>query len=457
MVDVVELHALGDLVELHEVADRLDDVLVGEDALVGGTALALLLLEEIGRDAEPRLLPRLPVGVVAGGECLATGAQLRGDRALDLPELLVDLVATDAGEVVALRVEVEVLEERARRVGRGRLARTELAVDVLEGLVLGLDVVLLEGRLDRGRVVEGLEDLLGGPAEGLEEDGDGLPALAVDADADGVLLVDVELEPGAAARDHLRDVEITVGGLVRFAAEVDARRAHELRDDDALGAVDDEGPVLGHHGELPHEDLLLLDLARLPRDEHRLDEETPRVRDVLVPALLDRVGRFLEAMLAEVELELLGVILDRRDLVEDLAQSRFDEPVEGRPLDGHEVRERERLPQLREGDAVADRDERVGQGRSPLGWSGVRGRSETSGGRVAAKGDSTRVDGGSSNRGRSPDPNLPRLPLPAPGVKPGSGRRQRSAREGSTSVTPSSVMPPSAWNRSAIALAIATA
>ena len=41
----------------------------------------------------------------------------------------------------------------------------------------------------------------------------------------------------------------------------------ELGDNDALGAVDDEGAVGGHHRELAEIDLALLDLARL------LDEE----------------------------------------------------------------------------------------------------------------------------------------------------------------------------------------
>src|SRR5207245_3347533 len=40
-----------------------------------------------------------------------------------------------------------------------------------------------------------------------------------------------------------------------------ARRAVELRDDDALGPVDDEGPVLRHQRDVAEVDLLLLDVA----------------------------------------------------------------------------------------------------------------------------------------------------------------------------------------------------
>ncbi len=40
--------------------------------------------------------------------------------------------------------------------------------------------------------------------------------------------------------------------------EEHARRAVQLRDDDALGTVDDEGAVLGHQRDFAQIDLLLL-------------------------------------------------------------------------------------------------------------------------------------------------------------------------------------------------------
>src|SRR5690606_40190178 len=71
------------------------------------------------------------------------------------------------------------------------------------------DRVALDRVLDRLGAVEHLQDLLVGlgDAEGLEEGGHVLPALAVDADTDRVLLVGVELEPGAAAGDDLAGVD----------------------------------------------------------------------------------------------------------------------------------------------------------------------------------------------------------------------------------------------------------
>ena len=128
-----------------------------------------------------------------------------------------------------------------------------------------------------------LEELLVGLAEAerLEQHGDRLLALAVDAHVHDVALVDLELEPRAAARDHLGVDDLLLGrGLVGVDAEVHARRTHELRDDDALGAVDDEGAAVGHHREVPHEDRLLLDLTGLRVHEARGDEQRARVRHV---------------------------------------------------------------------------------------------------------------------------------------------------------------------------------
>ena len=62
-----------------------------------------------------------------------------------------------------------------------------------------------------------VEQLLVGLAEAerLQQHRDRLLALAVDADVDDVLLVDLELEPRTAARDHLGVDDLLLGrGLV---------------------------------------------------------------------------------------------------------------------------------------------------------------------------------------------------------------------------------------------------
>ena len=208
--------------------------------------------------------------------------------------------------------------------------------------------VLLERVRDIDRVVEELEDLLVGRRVEREARGRVLGrqraqqrrhrelALAVDAGVDDALLVDLQLEPRAAGGHEVRR-EHLLRRVLRL-HEVGAGAANELRDDHALGAVDDERALVGHHGEVAHEDALLADLARLGVDEADDDRERDLVGQVLLPALPDRERRVAELVLAELDGERAGVILDRRDVRDRLAEPLLHEPLEGGLLDVDEVR-----------------------------------------------------------------------------------------------------------------------
>src|SRR4030095_4734547 len=140
----------------------------------------------------------------------------------------------------------------------------------------------------------GADDLVGAAqAEGAEEHRGKELALAIDPDVEQVLRVVLELHPGAAVGDDLRDVQALV-----FRVEEGARRAVELRDDDALGAVDDERAVVGHQRDVAEVDLLLLDVADgldaglrilVPDDETDGDLERHGVGHAALLALVDVV------------------------------------------------------------------------------------------------------------------------------------------------------------------------
>ena len=103
--------------------------------------------------------------------------------------------------------------------------------------------------------------------------------------------------------------------------EVDTGRADQLGHDDTLGAVDDEGALVGHQREVAHEDRLALDLAGLVVHELGGDEQRRGVGDVALLALVDRVLRRLEPVIAERQRHGAAEVLDRRDLLEDLLQA----------------------------------------------------------------------------------------------------------------------------------------
>ena len=174
-------------------------------------------------------------------------------------------------------------------------------------------------------------------------------ALAVDADVDAALLVDLQLHPGAARRHQVRDEHLLLGVLGLH--EIGAGGTHELRDHDALGAVDHERPALGHPREIAHEHRLLTDLARLTIDEPDRDRQRPPVRQVLLTALVQRSDRVVERELPELHGEVARVVLDRRDVVDRLPQPtavHVHQPGERLLLDVDQIRDIDRLFEPRE-------------------------------------------------------------------------------------------------------------
>ena len=106
--------------------------------------------------------------------------------------------------------------------------------------------------------VERLQNVFAGTqTERAQEDRAQEFALAVDAHVEHVLLVVLELNPRAAIGNDLAQ---EVGAVVR-GLEEHAGRAVQLADDDALGAVDDEGAVLRHQRNVAEENFLLFNVA----------------------------------------------------------------------------------------------------------------------------------------------------------------------------------------------------
>jgi hypothetical protein len=259
----------------------------------------------------------------------------------------VELVAADPGEVVALGVEEELLQQRFGGVNRRRLARALLFEQLDQGALFGPG--RLGVRLNRvaevDRVVEHVEQLLVlDIAHRAQQNRDRKFPLTVDADENFAFFVDFELQPGATGRHQVGDEDLLFGVLRRH--HVGARRTDQLRHDDALGAVDDERPALGHPREVAHEDGLLTDLAGLLVLEGDRRGQRPRVGHVLLTALLDRVRRLLELELAEDDLKVPRVVLDRGYVVDRLPQPttlRIRQFLEGTSLNVDQVGNLERV------------------------------------------------------------------------------------------------------------------
>ena len=144
-------------------------------------------------------------------------------------------------------------------------------------------------------------------------------ARLVDPHAQRVFLGDLQLDPASALGDDPAGVQLLVARL-DLDDEVDAGRAVELADDDALGAVDDELAAADHDRHVTQVDRFLE--GRLALVEPEPDVERPAVGQAELAALVGVVARLAQVVVEILELERLVVALDREDLAEDPFQAR---------------------------------------------------------------------------------------------------------------------------------------
>ncbi len=249
--------------------------------------------------------------------------RLERDRAGEL--LFRNRHVADAGVLEATEVRLPDLDA---------LAEDRLAFVVLDLLQRALlkkaradapeQAVVLQEHLGRG--VELAQDLLvRRESERAQEHGAVELALAVDADVQDLLGVVLELDPSAAVRDDLGHPRDAVRRL-----EEHTRASVELRDDDALGPVDDEGPITGEHGDLTEVDLLLLDVAdrararilvHVPDDETQRHLQGSRKRGAALLTFVDVVFRRLELVLHEFQGAAFGEIGNRENRLENFLQT----------------------------------------------------------------------------------------------------------------------------------------
>ena len=254
-------------------------------------------------------------------------------------QLFVELIAAHGTQVVPAGIKEEAVNQGLGGVHRGGLAGAQLAVDLQQGLLIALAGVLLQGGPDGGVAAEGVQNvavLL--EAQGADEAGNGQLAVFVDADPEQLVGVGLILQPGAPVGDQLSAENGQIGLYVRLLAVVDAGGADDLGDHHPLRAVDDKGAGLGHQGEVPHEDLLLLDDVRLLVAQAHPDLQGRGVVHVPGLALLHIVlGRLVHAVVDEAQLQGVGVVADDAHVGEYRLQAGVQEPLVGILLDLQQV------------------------------------------------------------------------------------------------------------------------
>ena len=290
-----------------------------------------------------------------------------GQLAVHLAQPLAHLVAAHAAQVVAARVEELPVQQRAGRLRRGRIAGPQLLVQLVhrplfvalrpvararlllqrrghELVHLVVRVGTLQHRqnplvgaqpwIDLGPLTAALRAVRRiaqiGVVQRTQQRRHGNLALAVHLHREQIAVARLELQPGPAARNQLRRAERAPRRRIRVGPEIDARRAHQLGDHDALRAVDDERARLRHVRQVAEEQLLLLGLVGLLAQQADRHTQLARVVEVALAALVRRLVRRDVAVVLEIQLHpVAGEIGDRRHLAEQLGQPHIQEPLVG--------------------------------------------------------------------------------------------------------------------------------
>ena len=247
-VDEIVRHERLDLLEAHALLDRplhahqTDAVLVLQQLAHGADATVAEVI-----DVVDHTLAVLEVHQVADDlEDVALGEDLPVERLLEA-ELEVQLEAADLGQVVALGVEEQVAEQVGGRLGRRRITRAQAPVDLHDRLLGRLDLVQHQRLTQVGTHVEVVdEEDLELLDVALEELVDLLLRdllVALEDDLTGVLVHHVvgghlgeELVRVDGERLHLRRFELLDGGAGELAVLLDDDVAR-LRLDVARGAL----------------------------------------------------------------------------------------------------------------------------------------------------------------------------------------------------------------------------
>ena len=221
-----------------------------------------------------------------------------------------------------------------RRFDGGRLAGAQLAVHLQQGFVALHIAVLAFNGLDQINIAaEQLIDLIVGAAQvgqrivdvgvdllhrhvvpqaqqRADEGGDGQLAVFINADAEHIGRIGIVFQPGAPVGDHGGIEQLFAGGVVPHAV-VNAGRTDQLGNNDALGAVDDEGAGIGHQGKVAHVDIRFLDFAGDLVDEAGAYTQRGGVVDVALLALQQGVlGFVIQRKINEIQLQIALIVGD---------------------------------------------------------------------------------------------------------------------------------------------------
>ena len=259
---ILDRHALADTalealepgadVHLDQLADRADAAVAEMIDIVAARPLTIVEPDHLADDLD-QVFDSSESGVVIS----IFGALLVAMQAL------VQLVAADARQVVPAVVEEQVLQHRGGVVLRRRIARAQPAIELDQRLVVGSCVGSFSIVV---RMIAPIRRSVSTSAKQSRSSSSVSMPMARSRIVTGILRLRSTLTEMTSRFDVSNSsqaprfgISLAVETILPVVGsgeplEIDARRPHELRHNDALGAIDNEGAVRRHHREIAEED-----------------------------------------------------------------------------------------------------------------------------------------------------------------------------------------------------------
>ena len=204
-------------------------------------------------------------------------------------QLFIHFVTAKTGQIVAARVEEQAFQVVGSALDCRGLARTQLAVCLQKALFLVLGRVFCNRRLYALVIAKKLTDArVIAKAHCTQQNRHRNFAVFINTHIEHVVGIRFILQPSAAVRVQCCGKELFTGFVIAL-AKVNAGAAHQLADNNTLGAVVDKGACVCHQGKISHENLLLLQVARLFVQQTSTHTQRRGIGGVALFALFDAV------------------------------------------------------------------------------------------------------------------------------------------------------------------------
>ncbi len=115
--------------------------------------------------------------------------------------------------------------------------------------------------------------------------------------------------------------------FVDLVVKINARRTHQLANDNTFSTIDDKRTMLGHEWKIAHENVGFFDFASFTVFQTNENFERRSIGHVALFAAINAVFRVVEGIVHKFQRQIFGVVNNGRNIIQHLAQICFQKTL----------------------------------------------------------------------------------------------------------------------------------